>query len=52
MIDVWTLANREAEQEYRYQRDPYEFAQKNLWIPQFVSMSTPALFAFTSDMRV
>lgn len=47
---VWRKANEDAEREYRWKRDPYEFAQRHLWIPRFESMSTPALYAFTKDI--
>lgn len=49
---LWNRVNREAEEEYRYQRDRYEFAMRHLWQPRFVSMSTPALYAFIKDMEI
>lgn len=36
--------------EYRFERDPREFAQKHLWIPQFRPMGKTAYYAFGRDM--
>lgn len=47
---IYSKVNGEAEEEYRYQRDPYEFAMRNLWLPRSGSWSTPALHAFRKEI--
>lgn len=47
---LWKRVNQEAEQEYRYQRDPYEFAQKHLHIWNFQPWGQTPMHAFTRDI--
>lgn len=43
---LWRRVNIEAEQEYRFKRDPYEFAQKHLHEWKFKPWSKAAYYAF------
>lgn len=47
---IWKTVNDEANAAHLYDRDPYEFAQKHLWIPKFVTWSKSAYYAFTKDI--
>jgi hypothetical protein len=49
---LWSRVNREAEEGSRYQRDPYEFAQKHLHVWQFRPWTRAAYHAFGKDITV